>query len=102
MILHYLHMTEKSFTEGLSARMFEHGAYALILCEVHFNATNYGPLRGNGADYEDVGRENVVGEGGTGPGGSVESDGCIRRIYGGGRDGGRSRGGSGKVNHRIN
>ena len=29
-ILRYLHTTEKSFTEGLSAKMFEHGAYALI------------------------------------------------------------------------
>ena len=29
-IIHYLHMTAKSFTEVLSANMFEHGAYALI------------------------------------------------------------------------
>ena len=29
-IIHYLHMTEKSFTEVLLANMFEHGAYALI------------------------------------------------------------------------
>ena len=29
-ILRYLHTTEKSFTEVLSAKMFEHGAYTLI------------------------------------------------------------------------
>ena len=29
-ILRYLHMTAKSFTKGLSAKMFEDGAYALI------------------------------------------------------------------------
>ena len=29
-MLCYLHTTEKSFTEGLSAKMFEHGAYTLI------------------------------------------------------------------------
>ena len=29
-IIHYLHTTAKSFTKGLSAKMFEHGAYALI------------------------------------------------------------------------
>ena len=29
-ILHYLHKTAKSFTEGLSDKMFEHGAYAII------------------------------------------------------------------------
>ena len=29
-ILHYLHTTANSFTEGLLAKMFEHGAYALI------------------------------------------------------------------------
>ena len=29
-ILHYLHTTAKSFTEGLLVKMFEHGAYALI------------------------------------------------------------------------
>ena len=29
-ILLYLQTTAKSFTEGLSAKMFEHGAYALI------------------------------------------------------------------------
>ena len=30
-MLCYLHTTEKSFIEGLLAKMFEHGAYALIL-----------------------------------------------------------------------
>ena len=29
-ILCYFHTTAKSFTEGLLAKMFEHGAYALI------------------------------------------------------------------------
>ena len=29
-ILHYLHTTAKSFTEGLLVKMFEHGAYTLI------------------------------------------------------------------------
>ena len=29
-ILRYLHMTAKSFTEGLFVKMFEHGTYALI------------------------------------------------------------------------
>ena len=49
-----------------------------------------------------MGREKVVGEVGTGPGGSVGSDGGIRRGGGGGRDRVRSRGISGKVNHGIN
>ena len=30
-MFHYLHRTAKSFTKGLSAKMFEHGAYAIIL-----------------------------------------------------------------------
>ena len=30
-ILRYLDTTAMSFTEGLSAKMFEHGAYTLIL-----------------------------------------------------------------------
>ena len=30
-MLHYLHRTAKSFTKGLSAKMFEHGAYAISL-----------------------------------------------------------------------
>ena len=30
-ILCYLHTTAKSFTKGLLVKMFEHGAYALIL-----------------------------------------------------------------------
>ena len=30
-ILRYLHTTENSFTEGLFANIFKHGAYALIL-----------------------------------------------------------------------
>ena len=30
MILSYLHTTANSFTEGLLANMFKHGAYALI------------------------------------------------------------------------
>ena len=68
---------------------------------VHCEAKNSGPLRRNGADSGDMGHEKVVGEGGTGPGGSVESDGCTRRICGGGRDRGRSRGGIRKVNHGI-
>ena len=42
----------------------------------------------------------MVGEG-TGPGGSVGSDGGIRRIGGDGRDRGIRGGGSGKVNHGI-
>ena len=29
-MLRYLHTTAKSFTEGLWAKMFKHGAYALI------------------------------------------------------------------------
>ena len=29
-IIHYLHKTAKSFTEGLLVKMFEHGTYALI------------------------------------------------------------------------
>ena len=29
-MLRYLHTTEKSFTEGLLAKMFKHGAYTLI------------------------------------------------------------------------
>ena len=29
-MLRYLHMTAKSFTEGLSDKMFEHDAYVLI------------------------------------------------------------------------
>ena len=29
-MLSYLHTTAKNFTEGLSAKMFEHVAYALI------------------------------------------------------------------------
>ena len=29
-MLRYLHTTVKSFTKGLSAKIFEHGAYALI------------------------------------------------------------------------
>ena len=46
---------------------------------VHCNAPDSGPLRGNGADFGDVGREKVVREGVTGPGGSVGSDDGIRR-----------------------
>ena len=69
---------------------------------VNFNAPNSDSLQGNSADSRDVGREKVVGEGGTGPGGSMVSDGGIRRGGSGGRDGGRSRGISGKVNHGIN
>ena len=61
-----------------------------------------GHLQGNSADFGDVGLEKVVREGVTGPGGSVGSDGGIRRGGGGGRDGGRSGGSSGKVNHGIN
>ena len=63
---------------------------------------DYGPLRGNGTAFRDVGRHKVVVEGVNGPGGSVGSDGGIRRGVGGGRYGGRSRGSSRKVNHGIN
>ena len=66
---------------------------------IHFNVPDSGPLQGNGADSGDVGREKVVVEGGTGPGGSVRSNGGIRRGGGGGIDGGRSKGTSGKLNH---
>ena len=38
---------------------------------VHWNAPDSGPMRVNIAYYGDVGREKVVGEGVTGPGGSV-------------------------------
>ena len=69
---------------------------------VHCNAPDYGPLRGKIIDSGDVGREKLVGEGGTGPGGSVGSGSGIRRGGGGGRDGGRSRGISGEINHGIN
>ena len=69
---------------------------------VHCNAPDSGPLRGNGADFGDVVREKVVREGVTGTGGSVGSDGGIRRGGGGGSDGGRSGGSRGKVNHGIN
>ena len=69
---------------------------------VHCNVPNYGPLRGNSADSRDVGCEKVVGEGGTGPGGSVGSDCCTRRGGGGVRDGGINRESSVKVNHGIN
>ena len=36
---------------------------------VHYDATDYGPLQGNSAETRGVGRKNVVGSGGTGPGG---------------------------------
>ena len=52
---------------------------------VHCNAPDSGPMRGNIAYYGDVGREKVVGEGRTGPGGSVGSDGGIIREGGGRR-----------------
>ena len=42
-------------------------------------------MQGNIAYYGDVGREKVVGEGGTGPGGSVGTDGGKIRGGGGGR-----------------
>ena len=29
-MLHYLHTTAKTFTKGLSAKIFKHGTYALI------------------------------------------------------------------------
>ena len=69
---------------------------------LHCNAPDLGPLQGNSADSGDVSREKVVGEGVTGPGGSVGSEGDIRRRGGGGRDGGRNRGISGEVNHGKN
>ena len=49
-----------------------------------------------------VGSEKLAVEGGTGPGGSVGSNDGIRRGGGYGKDGGRSREGSGKVNHGGN
>ena len=52
---------------------------------VHCNAPDSRPMRGNIAYSGDVGHEKVVGEGDTGPGGSVGSDGGIRRGGGGGR-----------------
>ena len=58
---------------------------------VHCNAPDSRPMRENGADSGYVGREKVVGEGGTGPGGSVVSDYGIRRGGWGGIDRGRSR-----------
>ena len=69
---------------------------------VHCNAPDSGPLRENIEDSGDVGREKVVGEGGNGPGGSVGTDGGIRRGGGVRIDRVRSRGISGKVNHGIN
>ena len=30
-MIHYLHKTAKSFTDGLSANIYEHGTYALIM-----------------------------------------------------------------------
>ena len=30
-MLHYLHTTAKSFTEGLLSEMFQHGTYVLVL-----------------------------------------------------------------------
>ena len=63
---------------------------------------DYGPLRGNGTAFRDVGRHKVVVEGVNGPGGSVGSDGGIRSAGRGGRYGWRSRGGIGKLNHGIN
>ena len=52
---------------------------------VHCNAPDSGPMRGNIADSGDVGHKKMVGEGDTGPGGSVGSDGGTRRGVGGGR-----------------
>ena len=52
---------------------------------VNCNASDFGPMRGNIAYYENVGREKVVGERDIGPVGSVGSDGGIRRGVGGGR-----------------
>ena len=71
-------------------------------CAVHFNTTDSGPRRGNIAYFGDVGNKKVVGEGDNGPGGSVGSDGSIRRGSGVGRYRGRSRGIRGEVNHGIN
>ena len=68
---------------------------------VHFNELDSRPLQGNGIDSGGVGSEKVVEEGINGPGGSVVSDSGIRGGGGGGRDVGRSRGSSGKVNHVI-
>ena len=44
----------------------------------------------------------MVGEGGTGPGGSAGSYGSTRRVGGGGRYGGINRGSSSELNHGIN
>ena len=49
-----------------------------------------------------MGLEKVAREGVTGPGGSVGSDGGIKRGGGSGIDGGGSGGSSRKVNHGIN
>ena len=56
---------------------------------IHCDATSYEPLQGNGADTRDVGRENVVVEGGTVPGRSRGGDGIIRIGGGDVRDRGR-------------
>ena len=69
---------------------------------VHCNAPDSGTLQGNGADSGDMGHEKVVGEVATGPVGSAGSDSGIRRGGGAGKDRGRSRGRSGKLNHGIN
>ena len=69
---------------------------------VNCNEPNSGPLQGNAADSGDVGCEKVVEEGGTGPSGSVGSDGIIIRGGGDRRDGGIREGSSVKVNHGIN
>ena len=42
-IIHYLHKTAKSFTKGLSDKMFEHDAYALIPPKHSRNPSEKGP-----------------------------------------------------------
>ena len=73
---------------GLCAKEAEYGR------AIHRDATDYGPLRGDGADARDVGGKKVVGTGGPGPGGS--KGGGSRRREGRGKSG--ERGGGVAVN----
>ena len=70
--------------------------------DIHSNAPNYVPLRGNGADYRDVGCEKVVGSGGTGTGRIVGSNVGIITGGEGRKDGWRSVLSSGILNHGTN
>ena len=55
----------------------------MLLC----NATDFGPLQGDGADAGDLVCEKVVGEEGTGPGGIAGGGGGRRKVEVGGRYG---------------